>query len=147
MRPSGSSAPSCPCLPCRAAGAAFRQSQFSSSAQPPSQDCRTFGPLCTNHVFRSWRVRKIGGTTRRSLGHSKRTQRMIDNDADFVGSQEMLAELRDDNIRLTANMRETRELRDQNQDVATASLLNNWIDEAERRACFLFEATQAGARR
>lgn len=72
---------------------------------------------------------------------------MIDNDADFVGSQEMLAELRDDNIRLTANMRETRELRDQNQDVATASLLNNWIDEAERRACFLFEATQAGARR
>jgi starvation-inducible DNA-binding protein len=89
------------------------------------------------------RVRKIGGTTLRSIGHVARLKRIADNDADYVTPQDMLAELRDDNKRLTANMRETHGLCDEHGDVATASLLENWIDEAERRVWFLFEATRA----
>jgi starvation-inducible DNA-binding protein len=88
------------------------------------------------------RVRKIGGTTVRSIGHIGRLQRVLDNDADFVTPLDMLAELRDDNKQLTANMRETHDLCDEHRDVATASLLENWIDEAERRTWFLFEATR-----
>ncbi|MDQ0394537.1 Dps family protein [Labrys monachus] len=86
------------------------------------------------------RVRKIGGTTLRSIGHISRLQRLADNDADFVTAPDMLAELRDDNERLTASMRETHELCDEHKDVATASLLEVWIDEAERRTWFLYEA-------
>ena len=86
------------------------------------------------------RVRKIGGTTLRSIGHIARLQRLADNDADFVTAPDMLAELRDDNERLTAFMRETHELCDEHKDVATASLLENWIDETERRTWFLYEA-------
>nr|WP_221195502.1 DNA starvation/stationary phase protection protein [Luteibacter sp. Sphag1AF] len=86
------------------------------------------------------RVRKIGGTTLRSVGHSKRLQRLSDNDADFVTPQDMLAELREDNKRLAAYMRETHSLCDEYGDVATASLLENWIDQAERRVWFLFES-------
>jgi starvation-inducible DNA-binding protein len=89
------------------------------------------------------RVRKIGGTTVRSIGHIGRLQRILDNDADFVTPLDMLAELRDDNKQLVANMRETHDLCDEHRDVATASLLENWIDEAERRTWFLFEATRA----
>jgi starvation-inducible DNA-binding protein len=90
------------------------------------------------------RVRKIGGTTLRSVGHVGRLQRILDNDADFVTPLDMLAELRDDNKQLAANMRETHDLCDEERDVATASLIEVWIDEAERRTWFLFEATRPG---
>ncbi|WP_413992812.1 Dps family protein [Labrys okinawensis] len=85
------------------------------------------------------RVRKIGGTTLRSVGHAARLHRLSDNDADFVTPDDMLAELHDDNKRLTGFLRETHELADEHRDVATASLIENWIDEAERRSWFLFE--------
>ncbi len=88
------------------------------------------------------RARKIGGTTLRSLGHATRLQRLSDNDADYVTPLDMIAELRDDNLQLTAYMRETHDLCDEHGDVATASLLENWIDEAERRTWFLFETTR-----
>src|SRR5215468_4184443 len=88
------------------------------------------------------RVRKIGGTTLHSIGHISRLQRVADNDAEFVTSMDMLAELRDDNKQLVANMRETHDLCEEHEDVATASLLEIWIDEAERRTWFLFEATR-----
>src|SRR3974390_2518101 len=90
------------------------------------------------------RVRKIGGTTLRSIGHIGRLQRIEDNDADFVTPMDMLAELRDDNKQLVARMRETHDLCDEHSDVATASLLEVWIDEAERRTWFLFETTRRG---
>jgi starvation-inducible DNA-binding protein len=86
------------------------------------------------------RVRKLGGTTVRSIGHISRLQRLADNDADFVTAPDMLAELQDDNARMAAYMRETHALCDQYNDVATASMLENWIDEAERRVWFLFES-------
>ena len=89
------------------------------------------------------RVRKIGGTTLHSIGHISRLQRIQDNDADFVTPMDMLAELRDDNKQLVARMRETHGLCDEHGDVATASLLEVWIDEAERRTSFLYEATRA----
>jgi len=88
------------------------------------------------------RVRKIGGTTLRSVGQISRLQRILDNDADFVTPLDMLAELRQDNLQLAASMRETHGLCDAHDDVATASLLEVWIDEAERRTWFLFEATR-----
>jgi starvation-inducible DNA-binding protein len=88
------------------------------------------------------RVRKIGGTTVRSIGHVSRLQRVLDNDADFVTPMDMLAELRDDNKQLAANLRETHGLCDEHGDVASASLIEVWIDEAERRTWFLFEATR-----
>src|SRR3974390_3309883 len=90
------------------------------------------------------RVRKIGGTTLRSISHIGRLQRIEDNDADFVTPMDMLAELRDDNKQLVARMRETHDLCNEHGDVATASLLEIWIDEAERRTWFLYEATRAG---
>jgi starvation-inducible DNA-binding protein len=88
------------------------------------------------------RVRKIGGTTLRSIGHISRLQRILDNDADFVTPMDMLAQLRDDNKQLTMKMRETHDLCDEYGDVATAGLLENWVDEAERRTWFLFEAAR-----
>jgi starvation-inducible DNA-binding protein len=88
------------------------------------------------------RVRKLGGTTLRSIGHIGRLQRVLDNEADYVTPLDMLAELRDDNKELTAHMRETHDLCDEGGDVATASLLEVWIDEAERRTWFLFEASR-----
>src|SRR5213080_4137154 len=90
------------------------------------------------------RVRKIGGTTLRSIGHIARLQRVSDNDADYVTPLDMLAELREDNSRLAARMRETHSVCDERGDVATASLLEIWIDEAERRTWFLFEASRFG---
>src|SRR6267378_4615408 len=89
------------------------------------------------------RVRKIGGTTLHSTGHIGRLQRIRDNDAEYVIPTVMLVELARDNKQLAAWMRETHELCDQHGDVASASLLENWIDEAERRIWFLFEATRA----
>jgi starvation-inducible DNA-binding protein len=88
------------------------------------------------------RVRKIGGTTLRSIGQISRQQRILDNDADYVTPLDMLAELRQDNLQLTASMRETHDLCEEYGDVATASLLEVWIDEAERRTWFLFEASR-----
>lgn len=88
------------------------------------------------------RVRKLGGTTLRSLGHAARLRRLLDNDADFVTPDDMLAELREDNIQLAGYMRATHGLCDEHGDVATASLLENWIDEAERRVWFLFETSR-----
>jgi starvation-inducible DNA-binding protein len=88
------------------------------------------------------RVRKTGGTTLRSIGHIARLQRVLDNDADYVSPQDMLAELRDDNKELTQRMREVHGLCDEHGDVASASMLENWIDEAERRTWFLFEAVR-----
>jgi starvation-inducible DNA-binding protein len=90
------------------------------------------------------RVRKIGGTTLRSIGNIARLQRVLDNDAEYVTPLDMLAELRDDNRELVSRMRETHGLCDEHGDVATASLIENWIDEGERRAWFLSEATQHG---
>ena len=89
------------------------------------------------------RVRKIGGLTLRSIGQIGRQQRILDNDAEFVSPQDMLAELRDDNKQLAASMRETHDLCDEHGDVATASLIENWIDQAERRTWFLFEAARS----
>jgi len=86
------------------------------------------------------RVRKLGGTTIRSIGHIKSLQRVLDNDADFVTPKDMLAELREDNKQLAANMRTLHDLCDEHGDVATASFIEVWIDEAERRVWFLFEA-------
>jgi starvation-inducible DNA-binding protein len=88
------------------------------------------------------RVRKIGGTTLRSIGHILRQQRIVDNDAEYVEPQDMLAELRDDNQRLVSLMREVHNVCDAYGDVATTSLLEVWIDEAERRTWFLFESTR-----
>jgi starvation-inducible DNA-binding protein len=88
------------------------------------------------------RVRKIGGTTLRSVGHIARLQRVLDNNADYVDAKDMLAELRDDNKQLAASLLETHGLCDEHDDVATASLIEVWIDEAERRTWFLFEATR-----
>jgi starvation-inducible DNA-binding protein len=89
------------------------------------------------------RVRKIGGATLHSIGHIGRLQRVTDNDSEFVAPMDMLAELRDDNKQLAAHLRETHALCDKHEDVATASLLEVWIDEAERRTWFLFESTRS----
>ncbi|HEY0184922.1 MAG TPA: DNA starvation/stationary phase protection protein, partial [Rhodopila sp.] len=87
------------------------------------------------------RARKIGGTTLRSIGHIARMQRIKDNDANYVEPQDMLAELRDDNLSLTAAMRQVHNTCDEYNDVATTSLLEGWIDETERRTWFLYEAS------
>jgi starvation-inducible DNA-binding protein len=88
------------------------------------------------------RVRKIGGTTLRSIGHIARLQRISDNDADYVTPLDMLAELRDNNIQLTAELRAAHGVCDEHGDVAGASLIENWIDEAEGRVWFLYEASR-----
>lgn len=90
------------------------------------------------------RVRKIGGTTLRSIGQISRQQRILDNDADFVAPDDMLAELRDDNKQLVDSLRELHDLTDEAGDVATTSLIENWIDEGERRVWFLFETLRKG---
>ena len=88
------------------------------------------------------RVRKIGGTTLRSIGQIAARKRLLDNDAEFVTPRDMLAELREDNKQLVNEMRHTHALCDEHQDVATASLIEVWIDEGERRTWFLFEASR-----
>src|SRR5215469_10417218 len=91
------------------------------------------------------RVRKVGGTTLRSIGHIARLQRVKDNDADYVDPLDMLAELREDNQALAGRLREVHDVVDEARDIATASLIENWIDETERRVWFLFEASRKGA--
>lgn len=88
------------------------------------------------------RARKIGGTTLRSIGQIARQQRIPDNDADYVTPEDMLSELREDNLHLVSILREVHEVCDEHNDVATASLIENWIDESERRVWFLFETTR-----
>ncbi|HVP87063.1 MAG TPA: DNA starvation/stationary phase protection protein [Casimicrobiaceae bacterium] len=90
------------------------------------------------------RVRKLGGTTLRSIGHISRLQRVLDNDADYVDPLDMLAELREDNKTLAARLREAHNVVDEHGDIATASLIEVWIDETERRTWFLFEASRRG---
>ncbi len=88
------------------------------------------------------RVRKIGGTTLRSIGQIAKLQSIKDNDADFVPAHEMLRELMGDNKSVAASMREAHDVAEEHEDVATASLLENFIDETERRTWFLFEASR-----
>src|SRR5713101_337950 len=88
------------------------------------------------------RVRKIGGLTLTSIGRIARTQRVLDNDAEYVEPLDMLAELADDNKTLAARLREAHNVCDEHRDVATASLIEVWIDETERRSWFLFETTR-----
>jgi starvation-inducible DNA-binding protein len=88
------------------------------------------------------RVRKVGGTTLRSIAHIGRLQRVLDNEADYVAPDDMLAELRDDNKELTRQLREARGVCDEHGDVASTSTLEPMIDQSERRTWFLFEATR-----
>src|SRR5437870_11295743 len=88
------------------------------------------------------RVRKIGGLTLRSIGNISRTQRVLDNDAEYVEPLDMLAELADDNKTLAARLRQAHNVCDKHRDMATASLIEVWIDETERRTWFLFETTR-----
>jgi starvation-inducible DNA-binding protein len=88
------------------------------------------------------RVRRIGGTTIRSIGQIASLQRIKDNNEEFVPAHQMLMELMDDNKAVIANFREAHEVADKHEDVATASLIENFIDEAEKRCWFLFEATR-----
>jgi len=90
------------------------------------------------------RARKIGGTTLRSIGQISRFQRIADNEAEYVKPLDMITELRDGNATLTQNMRAVHSLCDKAGDVATASLLENWIDESEKRTWFLFECSRDG---
>lgn len=90
------------------------------------------------------RIRKLGGATLKSIGHISRTQRVLDNDADYVEPRDMLAELAEDNKTLTARLRETHNVCDEHRDVASASLIEVWIDESERRTWFLFETSRRG---
>jgi starvation-inducible DNA-binding protein len=90
------------------------------------------------------RIRKVGGATLRSIGHIARLQRIKDNDAEYVEPLDMLAELREDNQALAARLREVHDVVDEARDIATASLIENWIDETERRVWFLFEASRKG---
>jgi starvation-inducible DNA-binding protein len=90
------------------------------------------------------RVRKIGNTTLRSIGDISRRQRIKDNDKAFVPPSEMLAELRQDNLALVAALRDAKEIVDQARDNATSGILDDWTDQAEERAWFLFEASRSG---
>ena len=90
------------------------------------------------------RIRKLGGTTLRSIGHIARTQRILDNDAEYVEPSDMLTELCDDNKTIAARLREAHEVCDEHHDIATASFIEVWIDETERRTWFLFEASRPG---
>lgn len=89
------------------------------------------------------RARKVGGTTLRSIGHIQRLQRLLDNDADFVTAADMLAELGSDNKQLTGYLRAAHAVCEEYNDVASTSLIEVWIDEAERRTWFLHEATRS----
>ena len=85
------------------------------------------------------RIRKLGGLTIKSIGHISRIQRVLDNDADYVDPPDMIAELAEDNQTLAARLREAHNVCDEHRDVATASLIEGWIDETERRTWFLSE--------
>ena len=99
--------------------------------------------LATTDVIAE-RVRKTGNTTLRSIGDIARHQSLTDNDAEFVSAADMLAELRDDNLKVIEKLREARDLAEEAKDTATSSLADDWIDAAEQRAWFLFEASRNG---
>lgn len=90
------------------------------------------------------RVRKTGNTTLRSIGDIARHQAIVDNDQEYVTPADMLAELRDDNHKLVEQLREAREKAEEAKDTPTSSMADDWIDQAERRAWFLFEASRQG---
>ncbi|MBW6522148.1 DNA starvation/stationary phase protection protein [Sphingomonas sp. RHCKR47] len=90
------------------------------------------------------RVRKTGNTTLRSIGDISRRQQVADNDREFVSPDDMLAELREDNLKLVEALRRAREKAEEAKDTATSSLADDWIDQAEERAWFLFEASRKG---
>jgi starvation-inducible DNA-binding protein len=90
------------------------------------------------------RVRKVGGSTLRSIGHIARLQRVLENDAEVVPAIDMLAELRNDNQQLATRLQEAHDVCDEHRDIATASLIEVWIDETEQRTWFLFEASRQG---
>ena len=90
------------------------------------------------------RVRKVGGTTLRSMGHAHRMQRLLDNDAAYVDPLDMLAELRDDNKQLAASLRTANGLCEDHRDIGSTSLIGTWIDETERRTWFLYEMSRQG---
>lgn len=90
------------------------------------------------------RVRKTGNTTLRSIGDISRRQTVKDNDAEYVSPQDMLAELREDNLKLVETLRAAKEAAGEAKDNATDSLIDDWTDEAEERAWFLFEASRKG---
>ena len=99
--------------------------------------------LATTDVIAE-RVRKTGNATLRSVGDISRHQTIKDNDKDFVSADEMLAELREDNLKLVALLREAKEIVDEAKDNATSGILDEWTDQAEERAWFLFETTRKG---
>jgi len=99
--------------------------------------------LATTDVIAE-RVRKTGNTTLRSIGDIARRQTIRDNDAEFVSAQDMLKELRDDNLALVAKLREAKEIVDAAKDNATSGILDDWTDQAEERAWFLFETARNG---
>ena len=88
------------------------------------------------------RIRKLGGSTLRSIGHIARTQRILDNDAQYVDPLDMLAELCEDNKTIVARLREAHGVCDEHKDIATTSLIEVWIDETEQRTWFLFESSR-----
>ncbi|QDP19620.1 Dps family protein [Sphingomonas xanthus] len=90
------------------------------------------------------RVRKIGGTTLRSIGDISRRQTIDDNDRGFVSAKDMLKELRDDNLALVEQLRAAKDLADTAKDNATSAIIDEWTDAAEQRAWFLFESAQNG---
>jgi len=90
------------------------------------------------------RIRKVGGPTLKSIGAIARTQRVLDNDAEYVEPLDMLAELREDSKELAGRLRQAHNVCDEHRDIATASLIEVWIDETERRTWFLFEASRKG---
>jgi starvation-inducible DNA-binding protein len=90
------------------------------------------------------RVRKTGNVTLRSIGDVSRHQSLNDNNADYVSPAAMLAELRDDNLKMVESLRAAKDLADAAKDNATSAVIDNWTDDAEQRAWFLFEAAQAG---
>jgi starvation-inducible DNA-binding protein len=92
------------------------------------------------------RIRKIGGPTLKSIGHISRLQRVLDNDAEYVEPSDMLAELAEDNKTLAARFREAHNVCDEHRDMATASLIEVWIDETERRTWFLSETKRRSQR-
>lgn len=99
--------------------------------------------LATTDVIAE-RVRKTGNTTLRSIGNIARRQTIKDNDAEFVSADAMLAELREDNLALVAALREAKEIVDEAKDNATSGILDEWTDQAEERAWFLFESSRKG---
>jgi starvation-inducible DNA-binding protein len=127
--------------------------QLLAMTDPMAERVRKIGGLTLHSIGqigreqRAERVRKIGGLTLHSIGQIGREQRISDNDAPYVEPLDMLAELKEDNQSLARRLREAHNVCDEHRDIATASLLEVWVDEAERRTWFLFESSRAGTPR